>query len=60
MSAIEELDPISWNIAHGEWIDSEVSDANLITFDGGSNHYLVSEIDQFIEENSPFGEPVTG
>jgi len=59
-SAIKELDPISWNIAHSEWLDSEVSDENLITFDGGSNHYWVSEIDRFIEENAPFGEPVTG
>jgi hypothetical protein len=59
-SALKELDPISWNIAHGEWIDAEVSDANLITFDGGSNHYWVSEIEQFIEENAPTSESASG
>ena len=60
VSALKELDPISWVMAHGEWLDVEVSDGNLITFDNGSTHYWVSEMDRFIEENSPFGEPVTG
>ena len=71
VSALKELDPVSWDIAHGEWIlcrirhkihyaESEVSDGNTITFDNGSTHYWVSEIDRFIEENSPFGKPVTG
>ena len=31
-------------------LDSEVLDENLITFDNGSNHYFVSEIEQFIED----------
>jgi hypothetical protein len=42
--ALKKLDPVSWNMAHGEWVDVEVSDANLKTFEGGSNHYWVSEI----------------
>jgi len=60
VSALKELDPVSWNMAHSEFIDVEVADGNLITFDNGSNYYLVSEIDRFIEENVPLGEPVTG
>jgi hypothetical protein len=60
VSALKKLDPVSWNMAHGEWVDVEVSDANLITFDGGSNHYWVSEIEQFIEENAPTRESASG
>ena len=56
VSALKELDPVSWNMAHGEWVDSQVSDENLITFDNGSYHYWVSDIEQLIEEVAPNGE----
>jgi len=52
VSALKELDPISCDMAHGEWLDVEVSDGNLITFDNGSTHYWVSEIEQLIEEHA--------
>jgi len=39
-------------MALDEWIDAEVSDGNLITFDDGSNYFWTSEIEQFIEEQS--------
>jgi len=60
VSAIKELDPVSWNIAHDEWLDAEVSEGSLITFDSGSTHYWVSEIERFIGENESFDEPVNG
>jgi hypothetical protein len=53
VSALKELDPISWNTAHCEWLEAEVSDGNLITFDEGSTHYWFSEIEQLIEEFAP-------
>ena len=52
VSALKELDPVSWNMAHGEWVESQVSDENLITFDNGSCHYWVSEIEHLIEKFS--------
>lgn len=52
VSALKELDPVSWDMAHGDWVDSQVSDGNLITFDNGSCHYWVSEVEQFIEEQT--------
>jgi len=55
VSALKEH-PVSWNMAHGEWVDSQVSDENLITFDNGSCHYWVSDIEQLIEEFAPNGE----
>ena len=53
VSALKDLEPVSWDIAHGEWLDSQVSDETLITFDNGSCHYWVSEIEQLIEEFAP-------
>jgi len=49
-SALKELDPVSWNIAYSEWIDAEVADENLITFDNGSIYYWVSDVEHFIAE----------
>ncbi|MGE0175079.1 MAG: hypothetical protein AB7T49_19955 [Oligoflexales bacterium] len=50
VSALKELDPVSWNMAHSEWIDTEICDGNLITYDNGLNHYWVSDLEQFIED----------
>ena len=60
VSALKELDPVSWDMAHGEWLDSETSDGILITFDNGSNYYWASEIEQLIEELAPNGESASG
>lgn len=60
VSALKELDPVSWDIAHGEWLESETSDGILITFDNGSNHYWASEIEQLIEKLVPNGESASG
>ena len=52
-SAIKELDQIFGDVVHGEWFDSEIWDGNIITIENGSSHYLVSEIEQLIEEFVP-------
>ena len=51
-TAIKELDPVSWEIAHGEWIDSKVSDGNLVTCDNVSNQYWAFDIERFIETSA--------
>ena len=56
VTAIKELDPVSWEMAQIEWIDNELSDGNLVTFDNGSNYYWISDIEQFIEESAPDSE----
>ncbi len=53
VSAIKELDPVSWDIAHNEWLDAEVSDGNLVTFYDGLNYYTVSDIEGLIAELAP-------
>ena len=38
VSAIKELDPVSWDMAKSEWLDAEESDENLMKFDSGATH----------------------
>ena len=45
VSALKELDPISWDIAHGEWLDTEISDGNIFTFDSGTSHYWHHDVE---------------
>lgn len=52
-SAIKELDPVSWRLAKSEWIDAEVSDNVLVTFDDGSTHYRVADVEQMIADLTP-------
>ncbi len=51
-TAIKELDPVSWKMAHSEWLDSKVSDGNLVTFGNGSNHYWVFDNERIIETSA--------
>ena len=51
-TAIKVLDLVSWEMAHSEWIDSKVSDGNLVPFDNGSNHYWVFDIERIIETSA--------
>jgi hypothetical protein len=43
-------------MAQSEWIDSEVSTGNLVTFDTGSNHYWVFDIERIIETSAANSE----
>ncbi len=36
VTCLKSYDPVSWSLAESEWVDSEVSDGILITFDNGS------------------------
>jgi hypothetical protein len=45
VSVLKEMDPVAWDLAESEWIDSELSDGNLTTFDKGSNYYWSHEIE---------------
>lgn len=49
-SAIKELDPVSWRLALSEWIDSEVTDERLMTFDNGSTYFETPDVEQLILE----------
>jgi hypothetical protein len=58
VSAIKELDPISWDIAKGEWLDNEEGEEILVSFDNGSTYYETWQIENFLEEKERGLEPV--
>ncbi|MBI2519961.1 MAG: hypothetical protein HYV97_06080 [Bdellovibrio sp.] len=35
----QEIDPVSWNIAKGEWEDQECEAGTIVTFDGGTYYW---------------------
>ncbi|MBM4253679.1 MAG: hypothetical protein FJ146_17060 [Deltaproteobacteria bacterium] len=49
VTALKDLDPVSWDQAHSEWIDNELSDGNLITFDHGSTYYWLSDVERLVD-----------
>ena len=49
-AAIRALDPVSWDLSHSEWIDQEVEDGILVTFDGGASYYWRGAVEDFINE----------
>jgi phage terminase large subunit-like protein len=50
VSALKELDPVSWDLAHSEFVDNEFSDGNLVTFDDGACYYWSHEVEKLISE----------
>jgi hypothetical protein len=50
VTAIKELDPVSWDLAKSEWADSEEKDGQLATFDNGCTYFWVSDIETFLDE----------
>lgn len=50
VSAIKELDPISFKLAASEWADNELSDGILTTFDNGCTYYVTSDLESFLDE----------
>ena len=49
-AAIKVLDPVSWDLSHSEWIDQEVEDGALVTFDAGASYYWRGAVEDFINE----------
>lgn len=45
VSVAKEMDPTSWNMAMSEWLDSEVENEQLMTFDNGTTYYRVNEVE---------------
>lgn len=50
VSAIKELDPISWDLAKSEWLDQEESEDILMSFNHGSQFHDVSRVLEFCDE----------
>ena len=50
VTAMKELDPISWRLARDEYVDGLESDGEIVSFDNGGSYYRVSDIEQFLDE----------
>lgn len=59
VSAIKEMDPVSWDMAKSEWIDQEESEENLVSFDYGENYFEAWEVEKFLDEKEQESEPQT-
>ncbi len=44
VTALKELDPLSFEFAKREWLDFEECEDRLISLDGGQNYYRVDEV----------------
>ncbi len=51
VTAIKELDPVSWKMAHDEWTDAEVENGSLISFDNGASCYWVHDLEDYIKKH---------
>jgi len=49
VSAMKELDPVSWRLAESEWVDQEVDNDQLRTFDNGNTYFSVSDIEDYLD-----------
>ena len=56
ITAIKTLDPVSWTLAQNDWIDQELEEKNLYTFDSGETYYASSDIEAFLDETEGNGE----
>jgi hypothetical protein len=50
VTAMKDLDPVSFEMAAGEWVDQEVSDDRLMTFDNGNSYYWTHDIEAYLDE----------
>ncbi len=48
--AIKNLDPIAWDLAKSEYIDTEESDEIIFSIDNGVTYYSTSDLENFLEK----------
>ncbi len=49
VSAIKQLDPVSWQLAKSEWLDKEEQDGRIVSFDHGATYVRVESIENLLE-----------
>ena len=48
VSVMKDQDPISWSCAQSEWESQEADEGNIISYDGGSTYYRLSDLEALI------------
>jgi len=49
VTVLKEMDPVSWDLGKSEFLDTEESEGNYISFDNGSTYYLTSDVQELVE-----------
>ena len=52
ISVMKGQDPVSWSCAQSEWESQEADEGNLISFDNGSTHYRISDVEKLISSEA--------
>ena len=50
VDVMKVMDPLSWDLAKSEWLDAEVIEGTLFTFDGGAPYYSADDVRAFLDE----------
>jgi hypothetical protein len=51
VTAIKELDPVSWRCALSDWESNEESEGQIFSLDGGCTYYWTHDIESYLDEN---------
>ena len=51
VTVVKLVDPISWDLAKSEHIDSLMEDGLVVTFDNGCTHFNTHDIETFLDES---------
>jgi hypothetical protein len=51
ITAIKELDPVSWRCALSEWQCNEEDSGQIFSADGGSTYYWTHDVERYLDEN---------
>lgn len=47
---MKSQDPVSWRVALSDWESQESEEESIVSFDGGSNYYYISDIENLLNE----------
>jgi hypothetical protein len=47
---LKEMDPVSWDVARGEWESAEADNGQIVSFDNGSTYYWTHEVEAYLDE----------
>ena len=49
ITVCREMDPVSWEIAKGEWEAQEADEGNIVSFDNGSTYYWCHDLEKLLD-----------
>jgi hypothetical protein len=49
VDTMKKMDPIAWDLAKDEWVDDELSEGVLLTFDNGATYYAAHDLERYLD-----------